>query len=128
MYKIIIIISATLFMLAGCATTRGITPDYVSASNYSNLTCATLADEVARVSRLATQTERQQTALSTGIGIGVVGGRGGLFPTISFGVNGNNASAKERTLAKLYGEHDAMVIAARNKHCPFATNIKIYGE
>lgn len=126
MYKLAIIIAA--FTLGGCATTTGVTPDYISASQYNALNCTTLTSEVTRISHLATQTERQQTTLATGIGVGVVGGRGGLFPTISFGVNGNNAASKKRTLARLYGEHDAMVIAARNKNCPFAATIKIYGE
>lgn len=73
----------------------------------------------------------QNTKLSaTGIGIGLVGGRGGIYPSISVGagLGGGTKQAKTNTLAKLYGEHNAMVVAARQKGCAFAQHIKIYGE
>lgn len=64
------------------------------------------------------------------MGIGITGGRGGIYPSISFGVGTGSSTraARNNTLARLYGEHDAMVIASRQKNCAFAQNIKIYGE
>lgn len=52
------------------------------------------------------------------------------IPSISVGagLGGGTKQAKTNTLAKLYGEHDAMVVAARQKGCAFAQHIKIYGE
>lgn len=116
--------------LTGCATTK-IAPQYVSPANYQGYDCGMLQNEVARISKAAEATEKQNTGLSaTGIGIGIAGGRGGIYPSISVGAGlGSGArQAKTNTLARLYGEHDAMVIAARQKGCSFAQNLKIYGE
>ncbi len=116
--------------LTGCATTK-IAPQYVNPTNYQGYDCGMLQNEVARISKAAEATEKQNTGLSaTGIGIGIAGGRGGIYPSISVGAGlGSGArQAKTNTLARLYGEHDAMVIAARQKGCSFAQNLKIYGE
>lgn len=131
MKKTLIALTAAALTLTGCATTGNIAPQYVSPNNYAAHDCAYLQSEVARVSTLAEKTQNQQTSLSsTGLGIGIAGGRGGIYPTISFGVGSGSSTraARTNTLAKLYGEHDAMVIAARQKNCAFAQNIKIYGE
>ncbi|MFA9486161.1 MULTISPECIES: hypothetical protein [unclassified Moraxella] len=126
--------SITLTILAvtltGCATTN-IVPQYISPNNYTTHDCHYLQSEVARVSILAEKTQNQQISLSsTGIGIGITGGHSGIYPTISFGVGSGSSArtARTNTLARLYGEHDAMLIAARQKNCAFAQNIKIYGE
>lgn len=124
------LLSATL-MLGGCATTQGITPQYINPNTYDAHTCQSLEQEIARVSRTAAATEKQQVGLSaTGLGIGVSAGRGGIYPTISFGVGQSSgaSSSKKATLAKLYGEHDAMVLNARQKGCAFAGGMKVYGE
>lgn len=118
-------------LLSGCATTGGIAPQYVNPNTYSTYGCDGLSQEINRVSRLAASTEKQGSPLSsTGIGIGLAGGRGGIYPTISLGVGqaSGASSQKKQTLARLYGEHDAMVVAARQKGCSFANTMKIYGE
>lgn len=130
MKKILLTLTATATVLTGCATTK-IAPQYVNPSNYHNYDCTVLQSEVARITQTAEATEKQNVGLSaTGIGIGLAGGRGGIYPTISVGAGlGSGArQAKTNTLAKLYGEHDAMVVAGRQKGCAFAQNIKIYGE
>ncbi|MDO4450222.1 MAG: hypothetical protein Q4B79_04585 [Moraxella sp.] len=131
MKKIILTLTATTAILTGCATTS-IAPQYINPANYQSYDCSTLQSEVTRISNVAKSTEKQNIGLSsTGVGIGIVGGRGGIYPSISLGAglgNGNARQAKTNTLAKLYGEHDAMVIAGRQKGCTFAQNIKIYGE
>ena len=117
-------------VLTGCTTTGKIAPQYVNPVNYQGYDCAALQNEVARIDRLAQDTKNQKTSLATGVGIGITGGRGGIYPTISIGtgVGSGQRQAKKNTLAKLYGEHDAMIVAARQKNCAFADGIKIYGE
>lgn len=117
-------------LLSACASTGKIAPAYVNPTNYQTLSCDNLSGEVRRVSVLASQTQQEQSSLSaTGLGIGITGGRHGIYPTISFGVGkGSNTDTKTARLSKLYGEHDAMVLAGRKKGCAFAQNIKIYGE
>lgn len=118
-------------LLSACATTKGITPQYINPTAYDAHTCQSLEQEIARVSRTAAATEKQQVGLSsTGLGIGISAGRGGIYPTISFGVGQSSGatSSKKATLAKLYGEHDAMVLNARQKGCAFAGGMKVYGE
>lgn len=118
-------------LLTACATTHkgSITPQYINPTTYQHQSCDGLSEEIRRVSVLAEQTEKQQTPLSaTGVGIGIAAGRGGIYPTISLGIGKGAGSHKKATLSKLYGEHDAMVIAARQKGCAFAKTIKIYGE
>lgn len=117
--------------LVGCATTGNIPPQYVSPSQYTNHDCTSLQNEIERVSQVANAAEKRNTGLSaTGIGIGIVGGRHGIYPSISFGVGSGKSerNAKHNELSRLYGEHDAMVIAARQKGCGFANGIRIYGE
>ncbi len=119
--------SATLM---GCATTGNIAPQYINPSNYQNYDCNALQKEVARISGLAKAAEKQNVSLGTGVGIGISAGRGGIYPTISLGtgVSGGQRQAKTNQLARLYGEHDAMIVAARQKNCAFAHQVKIYGE
>lgn len=119
-----------LMLISGCAS-KNITPQYVNPTNYQAYDCGQLQAEVDRVTKLVEQTQKQQVGLSsTGIGIGISGGSYGIFPTISLGVgsSGNERNARNNALAKLYGEHDAMIVSARQKGCAFAQGIKIYGE
>lgn len=117
-------------LLAGCTTTGSIAPQYVSPDKYSSKSCDELSYEINRVSQLATAKEKEQSGLSaSGVGIGIAGGRHGIYPTISFGVGkSNSTNNKKNALSTLYGEHDAMVLAARQKNCTYAHQIKIYGE
>lgn len=123
---------ATIGVLAltGCATTGTIAPQYINPANYQHHDCATLQSEVARITKLAKDTENQNISLGTGVGVGISAGRGGIYPSISLGtgIGSGQRQAKKNTLARLYGEHDAMVLAGRQKGCGFAQNIKIYGE
>ncbi|MDH9218844.1 hypothetical protein PYL83_06265 [Moraxella lacunata] len=132
MKKALISLAVVTVALTGCATTNiAPPPQHVNPANYQGYDCTVLQSEVARISQTAKATENQNIGLSaTGIGIGLAGGRGGIYPSISVGAGlGSGArQAKTNTLAKLYGEHDAMIVAARQKGCAFAQNVKIYGE
>lgn len=128
--KKLVVLGAVL-VLTGCATTKGsITPQYINPSNYQAQDCTTLKSEIARISKLAGETEKQNISLGTGVGVGIAAGRGGLYPTISLGtgIGSGQRQAKKNTLARLYGEHDAMVLAARQKGCEFVAGMKVYGE
>lgn len=122
--------AATALVLTGCASTGKVAPQYVNPTTYQNYDCTALQSEVNRVTALVEQTQKQQVGLSsTGIGIGIAGGRHGIYPTISLGMgSGGQKSAKTNALSRLYGEHDAMIVAARQKGCAFAQGVKIYGE
>lgn len=125
----ILVLSIAAIALPACTTTKGITPQYINPNTYASHSCQSLESEVTRISKLATDTEQQQTPLSaTGIGIGITAGRGGIYPSISLGIGKGTGNQKKATLSKLYGEHDAMILAARQKNCNFANGIKIYGE
>lgn len=128
--RLFILATASLALLTGCASTQTIAPQYINPNTYTSYDCATLNQEINRISKLADSTEKQQSTLAaSGIGIGLTGGRHGIYPTVSFGLGqSTSGSQKRQTLSKLYGEHDAMVLAARQKNCSFANSIKIYGE
>lgn len=131
MKKSLLIGTLLATVLTGCATTGKIAPQYVSPTNYQSHSCSALQSEVARIGDLARATENQNVGLSaSGIGFGLTGGRGGIYPSISFGMGTGSGQhqAKTNTLAKLYGEHDAMIVTARQKGCEFAKGVKIYGE
>lgn len=128
MKKIFFVI--TIALLAGCATTGNIAPQYVSPTTYTSYDCAMLQSEVVRVTKLAESTKNQNISLGTGVGFGITGGRGGIYPTVSIGMGAGSGQrqAKNNTLARLYGEHDAMILAGRQKGCGFVQGIKVYGE
>lgn len=84
-------------LLAGCATTSSIAPQYVSPDKYSSKSCDELSYEINRVSQLAAAKEKEQSGLSaTGVGIGIAGGRHGIYPTISFGVGKSNSANNKK--------------------------------
>lgn len=123
--------AAAALALTGCATTGSVAPQYVNPTTYQNYDCNALQSEVNRVTKLVEQTQNQQIGLSaSGVGIGITGGRHGIYPTISLGMGTGNSqrAAKQNTLSRLYGEHDAMIVTARQKGCAFAQGVKIYGE
>ncbi|MDO4894744.1 MULTISPECIES: hypothetical protein [Moraxella] len=131
MKKIAFTLATVAAVLTGCASTGKVAPQYVNPSNYQAHDCNYLQSEVARIANVAEQTKKQGFSLSsTGIGIGLTGGRHGIYPSISLGMGSGSSqrAARNNTLSKLYGEHDAMVVAARQKSCAFAQNMKIYGE
>lgn len=116
--------------LTGCVSTGNIAPQYINPSNYQHHDCASLQSEITRISKLAKATEEQNISLGTGVGIGISAGRGGIYPSISLGtgIGSGQRQAKKNTLAKLYGEHDAMVLAGRQKGCGFVQGMKVDGE
>lgn len=127
---VLLLASASIFGLAGCATTSNLTPQYVPPSTYQNYDCQALSQEYIRVNRYVDATRSEQSTLSTsGVGVGVSAGRWGISPNISFGVGkSNDTKSRDAKLSRLYGERDAIIQSARVKRCGFANGIKIYGE
>ena len=103
-------------------------PAYVSPNNYQSYQCAQLASEYTRVNQYIDASANQRTGLqASGISIGVTGGRGGIYPTVSVGlgsVNGGN----RHNLSTAMGQREAMIQAARQKQCAFVDGIKLYNE
>lgn len=126
----VLLATAGIFTLSGCATSGNLTPQYVPPSTYQSYDCQALAQEYNRVERYVNATQKQQSSLSaSGVGVGISAGRWGVSPNISFGVGrSNDSKARDAKLSRLYGEADAIIQTARIKRCSFANGIKIYGE
>ena len=96
--KIIIIVAAGAFALAGCATrAENISAAYVSPIQYQNYTCAQLQEEAARVSARAAIANGAQDQKATGdavaTGVGVV-----LFWPALFFIKGDAGAGKTTLL------------------------------
>lgn len=121
-----LLMTAATTALTGCMTTPN--PEYVSPNNYQSYDCFQLANEYTRVNQYIDANANQRTGLAaSGIGIGVTGGRGGIYPTVSVGLGSINGGNRHN-LSIAMGQRDAMVQAARQKQCPFVTGIKLYSE
>ena len=125
-----LLITASIFALAGCASTGNITPQYVPPNTYQSYDCNALNQEYVRINRYVDAARKEQSSLSTsGVGVGVSAGRWGISPNISFGVGkSNDTKGRDAKLSRLYGERDAVIQSARIQRCSFANGIKIYGE
>lgn len=123
------LLAGTAIWLSGCATTQ-LTPQYIPPSTYQSYDCTQLLNERQRVERYITNTRQQQSTLSTtGVGVGVSAGRGGIYPNISFGIGkSQNTQARDAKLSRLYGERDAIIQAGRIQRCQWANGLKVYGE
>ncbi|WP_352337018.1 hypothetical protein [Psychrobacter sp. 16-MNA-CIBAN-0192] len=124
------LITVSIFALAGCASTGNITPQYVPPNTYQSYDCNALNQEYVRINRYVDAARKEQSSLSTsGVGVGVSAGRWGISPNISFGVGkSNDTKGRDAKLSRLYGERDAVIQSARIQRCSFANGIKIYGE
>lgn len=109
--------SLAVFVLVGCQSMPK--PTYVSSSVYKDYTCAQLHDEYRRVNHVIRNTSNTGDFLSTtGIGIGLHGGSGGIYPTVSVGM-GANRQNNNPELSRLLGEREAMMASAKFKGCDF---------
>lgn len=125
--RFLLLISCLL--LSACAAQKP-TPTYVNPNQYTGMDCAALQNETARLDDLIAQKHNEQTPLSaTGVGVGVIGSKHGVYPSFSLDFGRAKALGEKRQqLAQLYGNRDAVVIAARQKTCAFATNLRTYSE
>ncbi len=123
-------IVASGVLLSSCASTGNIAPQYVAPSTYQSYDCQNLTQEYNRIHSYVKQAQSEQTSFATtGIGVGISAGRWGISPNINIGMGrSDNSQARDAKLARLYGERDAVIQSARIKHCPFAADLKVYGE
>ena len=122
--------TTALVVLAGCATTSNISPQYIAPSTYQGYDCAGLQQELSRIDSYIEQAKSQQTTLAaTGVGVGVSAGSWGISPNITFGIGkSSNSQARDAKLSRLFGERDAAIQSARLKKCAFVAGQKVYGE
>lgn len=113
-------------LMNGCASVPK--PEYVSPNNYQSYDCSQLVIEYNRLTQYINANNHQNTGFSTtGIGLGVGIGRGGVYPNVSIGVGTGNGGNRSN-LAIALGERDAIIQAGRLKQCSFVNNLKLYGE
>jgi hypothetical protein len=108
-------------MLVGCASTsEKISSSYVSPLTYSNYDCDQLRMELMRVSgkvqEVAGAQNKQAKNDKVAMGVGLV-----LFWPALFFLAGSD---KKEELANLKGQYDALGVAAIEKKCPIAEEMK----
>ncbi len=128
--RLSILVSLTTLLLTSCASTAPITPQYVSSAQYNDYDCLKLTLEYQRVANYIKRNKKQGMDFTTsGIGFGLSGGRHGIYPTVQIGVaKGRDDSYQREELARLFGEHDAILQSARFKQCDKLKNIKLFSE
>lgn len=127
MKKVFVIgaISAIIATISGCASTP--TAQYVSPNTYQSYDCNALSSEYNRLTQYLNANKNPSALAMSGIGVGITGGRHGIYPTISFGVGKAN-STNNSNIGLALGEKDAIVQSARLKHCSFANSVKLSTE
>lgn len=107
-------------VLSGCATTPK--PIYVSPNAYQAYDCHQLMLEYQRVNSYLVHGSGTTGITTTGVGVNVTAGRGGIYPSISFGL-GRGSETQRTQISRLLGERDAVIQAAKFKSCNFAANL-----
>lgn len=111
---------AALALLSACATT--VKPTYVSPTLYQTLGCSQLQGEYNRIQQYIDNGVEPPKRTGMGVGVGLGAGWGshggwGIGPSISVNM-GQSSDTKRTELARLLGEQEAIVQAARYKNCP----------
>lgn len=105
---------ATLALLSACATP--VKPTYVSPTLYQTLGCSQLQGEYNRIQQYIDNGVEPPKRTGVGVGVGL-GGGWGIGPSVSVNM-GQSSDTKRTELARLLGEQEAIVQAARYKNCP----------
>src|SRR5690606_19860619 len=95
---------------------------YVSPTQYQSFGCGQLQGEYNRIQQYLDNGVQAPKRTGVGVGVGVGGGWGsrggwGLGPSISVNM-GQSSNTKRTEMARLLGEQEAIVQAARYKSCP----------
>ncbi|WP_394261100.1 hypothetical protein [Moraxella boevrei] len=115
----------TILAMTGCASTP--TPQYISPNTYQNYDCNTLMSEYNRTTQYINANQQKSGLTMSGVGIGIAGGRHGIYPTVSFGVGKAN-SGNQNNVSIAMGERDAILQSGRMKQCAFSRGVKLYSE
>lgn len=111
---------AMMALLSACAST--VKPTYVSPTQYQSFNCGQMQGEYNRIQQYIDNGVQPPKRTGVGVGVGVGGGWGshggwGIGPSISVNM-GQSSNTKKTELARLLGEQEAIVQAARYKGCP----------
>ena len=114
-------------LLSACATT--VKPSYVSPTQYQALNCQQLQSEYNRIQQYIDNGVQAPKRTGVGVGVGVGGGWGshggwGIAPSVSVNM-GQSSNSKNTELARLLGEQEAVVQAAKFKNCPIIVRNKV---
>lgn len=114
-------------LLGACATT--VKPSYVSPTQYQALNCQQLQSEYNRIQQYIDNGVQAPKRTGVGVGVGVGGGWGshggwGIAPSVSVNM-GQSSNSKNTELARLLGEQEAVVQAAKFKNCPIIVPNKV---
>lgn len=120
------LVAASSLLLGACATT--VKPSYVSPTNYQALNCQQLQSEYNRIQQYIESGVEAPKRTGVGVGIGLGGGWGsrggwGVAPSVSVNM-GQSSNTKRTELARLLGEQEAIVQAAKFKACPIIVKPK----
>ena len=111
---------ASSVLLGACATT--VKPTYISPTQYQALNCQQLQSEYNRIQQYVDNGVQPAKRTGVGVGVGLGGGWGsrggwGFGPSVSVNM-GQSSNTKKTELARLLGEQEAVVQAAKFKNCP----------
>jgi len=95
---------------------------YVSPTHYQTLNCQQLQGEYNRIQQYLDNGVEPPKRTGVGVGVGVGGGWGsrggwGIGPSVSVNM-GQSSNTKRTETARLLGEQEAIVQAAKFKACP----------
>ncbi len=113
-------VMASSVLLGACATT--VKPTYISPTQYQALNCQQLQSEYNRIQQYVDNGVQPAKRTGVGVGVGLGGGWGsrggwGIGPSVSVNM-GQSSNTKKTELARLLGEQEAVVQAAKFKNCP----------
>ena len=120
------LVAASSLLLGACATT--VKPSYVSPTHYQALNCQQLQSEYNRIQQYVDNGVQPAKRTGVGVGVGLGGGWGsrggwGIGPSVSVNM-GQSSNTKKTELARLLGEQEAVVQAAKFKNCPIVIRNK----
>jgi hypothetical protein len=106
-------------LLSACAGTPK--PTYVSPTIYQSYDCRALQAEYNRIHQHIENGVEPEKRQAMGVGIGLGGGWGsggwGTRPSVSINM-GQSSNTKRTEIARLLGQQEAIVQAAKFKACP----------
>ena len=114
------LVAASSLLLGACATT--VKPSYVPPTHYQALNCQQLQSEYNRIQQYIESGVEAPKRTGVGVGIGL-GGGWGIGPSVSVNM-GQSSNTKRTELARLLGEQEAIVQAAKFKACPIIVKLK----